>query len=265
MTTSDLKPSSTILLLRDDLTAAAHPLEVMMVKRNYQIDFASGALVFPGGKVSPFDSEVPNSLIHDDGNYSNDMVPYAIAAIRECFEESGILLALDEKTGALASKSRVEEVYAYRPKLDKDEIGMAEFLECEGFLLDLSLLIHFSHWITPEMVPKRFTTHFFLAKAPMEQIARHDGREAVETVWIKPAQAIADERQGLRTIIFPTRCNIEKLGLSQTVDEALSNAANEPTHTILPWMEPSEDGPMLCINEDAGYTTTKELFSPPVK
>ena len=265
MTSADIKPSSTILLLRDDPDANTAPLEVMMVKRNYQIDFASGALVFPGGKVSPFDEQVPKSLVQNDGGFSDEMIPYAIAAIRECFEESGVLLALDAKTGALVSKSRVEEAYPYRPQLDKDEIGMAAFLEKEGFLLDLSFLVHFSHWITPEMVPKRFTTHFFLAKAPAEQIARHDGREAVETLWIKPAQALQEEKQGLRTIIFPTKCNIEKLGLSATTDDALQKAANEEVHSILPWMEPSDEGPVLCIDENAGYPTTKELFSPPVK
>ena len=123
--------------------------------------------------------------------------------------------------------------------------------------LDLRLacdkLQHFAHWVTPEMMPKRFDTHFYLAVAPPDHLALHDGYESVDSVWISPQDAMEAAKSGERTIIFPTLCNIEKLASSTDVDQALAAAAEDNIRPVLPWTEKREDGVYLRIPDDMGY------------
>ncbi len=104
------------------------------------------------------------------------------------------------------------------------------------------------------MVPKRFDTHFFLALAPGDHIARHDGHESVDSVLIQPADVLAEAQSGERTVIFPTLRNIEKLGRHGTPEAAINAATQSaPPVTVLPWTEKRDDGTYLCIPPDAGY------------
>src|SRR5215469_12405699 len=121
-------PAATILLLRD----GANGLEVFMVKRHHQIDFVAGALVFPGGKLEKGDSDAALERHFDGGgNWSAEMRALGAGAIREAFEESGILLARDARSGDFVSSARLEELQHYRAKLDKREAVLAEVLEKE--------------------------------------------------------------------------------------------------------------------------------------
>jgi len=124
-------------------------------------------------------------------------------------------------------------------------------------------LVYFAHWITPERMPKRFDTHFFLAAAPPDQAAAHDGGESVDSVWIEPRLALAEADAGRRIIIFPTLRNLAKLARSHSVSEALGCAAREPVVTVLPWIEKGEAGLVLRIPEDAGYDVSAIPFQPP--
>lgn len=244
-------PAATILLVRD----GASGLEVFMVKRHHQIDFATGALVFPGGKATKADFD-PELGRHMDGAgaWSSEMRALAAAAIREAFEEAGILLARDAQTGELVDEARLQQLDAYRQPLEEGEISLRELVERENLRLACDRLVHFAHWITPKMMPKRFDTHFFIALAPHGHRGRHDGRESVDSVWVSPAEAIADRKRW--NIIFPTKLNLMKLGQSKSVDAALIAARAAPPLTVEPWVEETPDGAILRIRDDAGYAQT---------
>jgi 8-oxo-dGTP pyrophosphatase MutT (NUDIX family) len=241
-------PAATILMLRNGAT----DLEVFMVVRHHQIDFASGALVFPGGKVDSGDSEV-RSYCEGVDNADDTAVSLMVGAIREAFEECGILLARTRGETKVVSGERLEEIEHYRDPLNKGEVTIAEFLEKENLMLACDLLQPFAHWITPDMMPKRFDTHFYLAIAPEDHLAVHDGRESVDSVWISPTDALTGADDGKYTIIFPTRLNVEMLSESDTVESAMEMAVARPIVPVLPWMDKREDGMYLCIPPDAGY------------
>ncbi|MBS0472096.1 MAG: NUDIX hydrolase [Proteobacteria bacterium] len=244
-------PAATILLLRD----GTEGLEVFMVKRHHQIDFVAGALVFPGGKLEKGDSD-PSLAAHLDGGdaWNADMRALGAGAIREAFEESGILLARDARTGDFVAAERLEELQHYRPLLDKREAVLAEVLEKEKLRLALDQLVHFAHWITPANMPKRFDTHFFLAVSPVGHAGSHDGRESVDSIWITPKAAIADPKKW--NVIFPTKLNLMKLDNSSTVSSALAAARGDKVLPVVPWVENGPDGQILRIRDDAGYTQT---------
>jgi|TARA_B100000315_G_scaffold259226_3_gene314396 8-oxo-dGTP pyrophosphatase MutT (NUDIX family) len=247
-------PAATILMLRD----GEQGLEVFMVVRHRQIDFASGALVFPGGKVDAGDRDV-RAYCSGVDELDDVGLSLHVAAIREAFEECGILLARQVDSDGLITGEKLQSLHHYRERLNKGELSIKEFLSSEGLVLACDLLSHFAHWITPAMMPKRFDTHFYLAIAPDDHLAIHDGYESVDSVWITPQQAILDAEEGRKTIIFPTRLNVEMLGLSTGVDDAIKAAAERQIVTVLPWTEQRDDGTYLCIPAEAGYSVSEEL------
>lgn len=217
------RPAATILLLRD----GAAGLEVLMVARAREVDFASGALVFPGGRV-----EAADSLLAPEGD---PLGHYRIAAIREAWEECGLLLA--------------------RPPAPPPAEGpFAAHLAGLGLRPHHEALTPFAHWVTPVHSPKRFDTHFFVAPAPEDQVAVHDGHEMVEAVWMRPAQVLEEAEAGRRTLVFPTRLNLGRLARHRSMEEAIAAARATPIVTVMP--EPVPDGEgnvMLRIPEAAGY------------
>lgn len=247
-------PAATILMLRD----GADGLEVFMVVRHHQIDFASGALVFPGGKADEQDFE-PALAPRLDGAAGQDaMRGTQVSAIREAFEECGILLAREAAGAPLIDAARLARLEAYRTTLHDGTVAMRAFLERENLRLACDALVHFAHWVTPAMLPKRFDTHFFLAAAPADHLAVHDGHESVDSVWIRPADVLEQARRGERTVIFPTLRNVERLAQFTSVAEALAAARASRVVRVEPWTERREDGNYLCIPPDAGYTVTEE-------
>ncbi len=229
-----------------------------MVVRHHQIDFASGALVFPGGKADAADFDPALDAYLDGAMSDPDMKAIQVASIREAFEECGVLLARPAGSDNLVSGERLAGLEAYRDRLHKGELTILEFLEREDLRLACDTLVHFAHWVTPTMMPKRFDTHFFLAAAPEDHLAVHDGHESVDSVWLTPAEAIADAAAGRRTVIFPTLRNIEKLGESASVAEAIAAAEASTPVMVLPWTEQRDDGNWLCIPPEAGYAVSEE-------
>ena len=246
-------PAATILMLRDGEAG----LETFMVVRHHQIDFASGALVFPGGKVEPGDFGV-RDLCDGVAGADDTQVGMMAGAIREAFEESGILLARPDGEAGLVPGARLKELDAYREPLSKGEVGIRDFLMKERLRLACDQLAPFAHWITPEMMHKRFDTLFYLAVAPADHLAVHDGKESVDSVWLSPAAALEGARTGAYTIIFPTRVNVELLGKSASVQAALQDAAARHIVTVLPWLDKRQDGAYLCIPPEAGYAVSEE-------
>ena len=217
------KLAATVLLVRD----GPQGLQVFMVVRHHQIEFASGALVFPGGKVDPEDREWAGG---DDDRAAR------VAAIRETYEECGVLLA----PGAAPSKA------PFHQRLREERLNLA-----------LDALIPFAHWITPPILPKRFDTRFFIVEAPAEQVAWHDGGEMVDSLWIEPARALVDGAQGRRTLLLPTRLNLELLGRSETVAQALAAARARKPVAIEPKATKTATGYRLTIPPDSGYGVTE--------
>jgi hypothetical protein len=128
---------------------------------------------------------------------------------------------------------------------------------------DVGGLAHFAHWITPLPVPKRFDTQFFLAAAPEDQVAVHDGHEAVDSVWIRPVDALAAAEDGSRKIVFPTRLNLQKLARHASVAEAFAMAAATPVVTVMPQMRMTAAGRVLRIPIEAGYGAEEFLAGDP--
>ncbi|HTE37292.1 MAG TPA: NUDIX hydrolase [Reyranella sp.] len=250
------RPATTVLLLRPSrLGDAASPLEVFMVVRHHAIDAFSGALVFPGGKLEEADGD-PQLKARCAGadKISAGELKFRIAGVREAFEECGILLA--RKRGqrnliAAADLKGIEE--KWRAKLTKDEASIVDLVEAEDLEIATDLMTPFAHWITPIFAPKRFDTWFYLAEAPEDQLALHDGSESVDSVWIGAQEAIDEAVAGKRTLVHATTKNLELLAEGGTVTGALSQASERKIVTVQPWVEQRDGKRFLHIPEGAGY------------
>lgn len=241
------RASSTIMLVRD----GADGMEVFMVVRHHEIDFASGALVFPGGSLEPGDREIAERADLCEASVEPDarLRAIRIGAVRETFEECGVLLArpCGEKNlvGAAARD-------AFAAKI----AGGATFQDAladQKLTLALDLLAPFAHWVTPAFMPKRFDTHFYVVAAPPDQIAVHDGSESVDSLWIDPRAALAGAESGKHTIIFPTRLNLAMLAHETSVQAALAAAKARKIVTVEPQPTQVDGRRALKIPLEAGY------------
>jgi 8-oxo-dGTP pyrophosphatase MutT (NUDIX family) len=229
------RDAATVMLVRDD-----PDLQVFMLRRNLNADWVGGAYVFPGGAVDPGDADAailarcPDRTdaaasaelgLHEGG------LRFWVAAVRETFEEAGVLLARSAATGELVdpSQPRLEPL---RAALNAGSITFAELLESEDLLLDVGGMQVFSHWITPEGNHRRYDTWFFVAAAPDGHAYVHDEGETVASTWIRPADAIAASDAGDFELIFPTRKSIEVLSrFDHAADllDAVAQATEVPT------------------------------------
>lgn len=237
----DPRLAACVLLLRD----GDDGMQVFMVVRHHQIDFASGALVFPGGSIDPGDREIAANpaLFPPQPGLSAVDAALRVGALRETFEECGVLLARERGEGSLISAMRLRAIeQAWRVAMTAGEKSFADILTVEDLVLAPDALVAFAHWITPENMAKRFDTHFFLAVAPPDQVAVHDGEEAVDSVWISPRRAVMDTEAGIYKLVFPTQKNLEKLGRHATAAAAIAAARVAKIVTVQPVFEKSEAG-----------------------
>ncbi len=260
---AEVRQASTLLLVRD----TDGGLEVFMLMRHLRSDFAGGAYVFPGGKVDATDAawkQHPWITGLDDHTANEKLaldkggLAYWIAAVRECFEEAGVLMAYDSRSELLdLSASAAQEKFSLlRDKVHKDPHTLANICEQEQLTLALDKIHYFSHWITPEGAPKRYDTRFFVAVAPPQQIGHHDENETVDHRWIQPQQALDECEQGKFTMIFPTIKNLQEIA-QYTTTESLIDAVKTKNSfpAILPKLVRGEDGQVqLLIPGDAGYS-----------
>ncbi len=221
------RSAATIVVVRD----GASGLEVLLSRRAERGDHNSGAWVFPGGIVEKGDAgahECCDGL--DDVEASRRLglpsggLDYYVAAVRECFEESGLLFA---RAGgvALVDLDGVDaaRLGPWRGALHRGEQSVAELCAREGLRLAADRLVYLSHWLTPLGRPKRFDTRFFIAAAPKAQTAAHDGAELVEQLWIAPAEALA--RSASLKLLTPTQKTLETVARFSDVDEAMAWAS----------------------------------------
>jgi 8-oxo-dGTP pyrophosphatase MutT (NUDIX family) len=250
------RPASTILLLRE---GRADAIEVFMMVRHHEIEFASGALVFPGGSVDAGDQGIADSSALHTGGVDAATLNFRIASIRETFEESGILLARPRGSDRLIDAAWAGEIAAsHRAPLCAGEVTFAQILVQHDLVLALDHLVPYAHWITPEKMPKRFDTWFFLAAAPPEQVGAHDGKESTDSIWVSPREALEGGDSGRFKLPFPTTRNLIKLGKQPSVKAALEDARHRPIVTVMPVMTKDGDKRQLRIPAEAGYDG--ELF-----
>lgn len=250
------RPATTVLLLRPSKPGdAGSPLEVFMVVRHHQIDSFSGALVFPGGKLEDADGDKALRARCGGADKIDDAeLKFRVAGVREAFEECGVLLARKRGQRALIAAADLKAIETkWRAKLAKDEASIVDMVEAEDLEIATDLMTPYAHWITPTFVPKRFDTWFFLAEAPEDQIALHDGSESTDSVWIGAQEAIDEAAAGKRTLVHATTKNLELLAEGKTVAGAISAASARKIVTVQPWVEVKDGKKFLHIPEGAGY------------
>ncbi len=266
MSTS-VRPASTIMMVRDGNHADA-PLEVLMVRRNPRSEFVGGVYVFPGGAVDPSDGGPEAAALctgRDDASASAMLglpgggLAYWVAALRECFEEAGLLLARrSESLLALQEDAEVARFARHRQDMNGRRRSFLDVCREEGLRLPADEVHYFSHWITPEGAPRRFDTRFFVAAAPPEQTPAHDAAETIADRWVRPADALALHREGRIELIFPTIRTLQAIGRCATTDELLATAAAAAVDLagappFLPRLVPDGRGVRIVLPGDPGY------------
>ena len=262
------RPATTVLLLRPSQPGdAASPLEVFRVVRHHQIDSFSGALVCPGGKLEEADGDKALRARCGGADKIDDAeLKFRVAGVREAFEECGVLLARKRGQRALIAAADLKAIETrWRAKLAKDEASIVDMVEAEDLEIATELMTPYAHWITPTFVPKRFDTWFFLAEAPEDQVALHDGSESTDSVWIGPQEAIDEAKTGKRTLVHATTKNLELLAEGKTVTGAIAAASARKIVTVQPWVEEKDGKKFLHIPEGAGYRNlVREMPAPTV-
>ncbi len=254
MTDVPILPAATILFVRDE-----PEFQVLMVKRHHQIDFASGALVFPGGKTHADDHD-PSWEFRTLGWGQSlpEKRPLRIAAVREAYEESGILLARHPDGAPFRADERA---HAARDDVANNRRSFLDLVKELDVHLDLEALSVFARWITPPIMPKRFDTWFYIAAAPEDQLAVCDGWETVDAEWISPSEALrlADAKQ--RSVIFPTRMNLKLLAEADGSEDAVVRARARELVTVEPKVTDTPEGRVLVLPSNAGYGEVAEPLS----
>ena len=219
-----VRRAATVVVLRE----ADAGMQVLLMRRNARAgDIHSGACVFPGGLVDAADRDAHHLCTGlDDAQASARLglpeggLDCFVAAMRECLEEAGLLFATLAASaaesavhggaeGADPAPTMLADINALRPALNRGELSLAALCERFGLRLAAGRLAHFSHWLTPPGVPKRYDTHFFVAEAPALQVASHDDGETVARLWITPAEALA-QAHALK-LVLPTQRTLQTL------------------------------------------------------
>jgi 8-oxo-dGTP pyrophosphatase MutT (NUDIX family) len=220
------RDAATVMLLRSD---APGGLEVYMLRRKPSMAFAPGAMVFPGGSVDPRDADEQVAWTGPDAAQWGrifDAPPelaraLVCAAVRETFEESGVLLA-GESADSVVADTTSDEWEADRHALLDHSVSLAELLHRRGLVLRADLLRPWSRWITPVIEPRRFDTRFFAAALPAGQRTRDVGGEASAVAWITPADALAAGRRRELALMPPTMVSLAELAACGDLDAALT-------------------------------------------
>lgn len=275
--TRPIKPvdSSTVIMVRDQ---EEDQFQLFLGRRHRETSFMGGAYVFPGGRLDP--SDCSSAIVPF---LKTDFIPTVqqklgetkldearirgllVCALRELFEEAGVLLAYTE-SGELLKTKKEESATSfefYRRLLFQEKISLLELAKKEKIVYALDQLIPFTHWITPEMGnSKRFNTRFFLSEMPAEQHAYHDGTELTESFWITPNHVLELQKAGEILLMPPTLGTIEELQPFTTVKQLLEKARGKHIYPILPQAFQTPSGPGFKLPHDPEYTI-KGFKQPP--
>lgn len=252
-------PAATLVLLRDRPAAG---VEVLLIQRHEKSRFAGGAYVFPGGKIEADDN--PEDAARwcaglDAAAAARRLgladervvVGYLVGAIRETFEEVGILLAAGE--GGRPLPVDAPRFAEYRRACDADNRAFWEMVKAERLTLATDRLVYFAHWITPEESPYRYDTRFFAAAVPAGQDAVADEREIVDVRWLAPGQAVEAAARGEIALRMPTIKNLQLLDGPPSVAAVLASLARRQVETIRPRVLDEPAGRRVLFPGDLGY------------
>jgi 8-oxo-dGTP pyrophosphatase MutT (NUDIX family) len=255
-------PAATVILLRDGPVSP----EVLMIERHSKSDFLPDLYVFPGGRVEEQDRALSDRVAgvtpEDAARLVTGVPPesaqaFFVAAIRETFEEANIILARRRGARDLLQPEVAREVARHRLSMQAGRTSLRDIVEPYDLELAADRLAVHAHWITPEPVQKRFDTIFFTALAPAGQLARHDGVETTDHVWIRPEDALEQMGAGNRRIIFPTALNLETLSGFRSTKEALEASRQRPVVRVLPVVVERDGRRLVVIPEEAGYPVSE--------
>jgi 8-oxo-dGTP pyrophosphatase MutT (NUDIX family) len=263
--------AATVLLLRE---TEGTSLEVLMLRRAAQLSFMGGMWVFPGGRVDDADASprtharvVPSSLQACGARLASlagtsldaiESVALHVAACRETFEETGVLLAVDPSRRPVAAE-RVLALQDRRAAVADDAREFTALLIAEDLYLDLEPLLYWSHWITPSVEPKRFDTRFFVAPLPDGQSASADFSELTEHAWVQPSGVPALLEEGRLRVMPPTLLTLEDLAESRrrhgSLMALLLAEQGRATPPILPRIDLREDAVQVVMPWDPDYAS----------
>ncbi len=234
-----IKPAATVIIVRE----ATSSFEIFMLKRAASASFASGMFVFPGGKVDHDDhlhkydehrvgpSENQN---HQVSSVGYEWRGFWIAAIRETFEESGLLLAYDEQGEIISfeGKKMGEKFSSYRQPLHDGEMTLLDICKLESISLAVDQVHFYNRFVTPMGRPRRFDTRFFIAAAPESQGGVHDEQETVDSIWISPVEALKRNDAMEFDLMRVTRMQLEWLSKYPSKQELLEFATRQKDFLI---------------------------------
>lgn len=249
------RDAATVVLLRD----SPRGVEAYLLRRVKSMAFAGGMHVFPGGSVDPRDLEhkVPwqgsaptqwGSVLSADDQLATALV---CAAVRETFEESGVLLASRADGGILDVTDA--DLESDRQALVARTLSFSDLLANRQLVLRTDLLRPWAHWITPEFEPRRFDTRFFIAAVPEGQQARDVGGEADAALWLAVDDALDRNARGELGMLPPTIFTLSEIASYEKVDDVLAAAARRDVRPVLPKVVVTGDEVQFLLPGDEGY------------
>ena len=257
----DIRPAATLVLARDTDSG----VEVLLLQRTWDAVFLPGYFVFPGGAMDeqetkarkhargPDDASISQTMSLDEGG-----ADYMLAAVRECFEEAGILVAVDDSGHLIGGD---HPVHQDRQAVFKGDLSLADLCRRHAVSVPLDRLAYLSHWTTPPGPPRRFDTRFFVTTAPAGQPASHDGVETIDHLWINPGQALEDHRSGKRLLGLPTIRTLRVLSDFETTDALMRYAHANPPEAFPtePWPAQKKGKPVTLEPGSPAYDEAAEL------
>ena len=260
-----LRPAATVMLIRDIENGE---FEVFMLQRTLNAAFAGGMYVFPGGRVDELDGIEELEQLCDglDDKHASGLLQipsgglaYWVAAIRECFEEAGVLLARNSQTKQLVAFDEPAIIQRFdeaRLKIHDSSLSVIDLCRSENLSLVTESIHYVSHWITPVGEARRFDTRFFVARAPESQEPLHDSQETIASLWVRPQDALDKLARGDLAMFPPTSENLKFLANFKTTAEVLAAAkkVSNPV-AILPRLRTNSDGKVIGVlmPGDPGY------------
>ena len=244
-----IRNAATVVLARN----SAEGPEIFMLERNIKSEFVSGAYVFPGGAVDKHDSHqileeictgIEDRWASEQTGLTTGGLGFWVAAIRECFEECGVLIANSAGGPVNFDETGVAQRFSvHRDSLNRRETSFSEICRAEHLTLPVNQLTYFSRWLTPEGMPKRFDTCFFICPMPVNQVPLHDGYETVSGLWVTPENALTQGNSGKIKLVPATIKTLETLSGYESVDGLVTGCT--PTAKV----------PIICpqiIRDNAG-------------
>ena len=259
------RESATVILVRSN---QAGSWEVFLARRNRDSSFMAEAYVFPGGQVAAADTDAqlnghisipdhfnPQALLQDDRLSPETAQSFFICAIRETFEEAGVLIARTSSGHSINfnSNQENERFTAYRRELNAGTLTIHDIAEKESLLFPLETLIPYAHWITPEIMPKRFRTFFFLVKLPEEQKTTTDCSELTDSLWATPRDILKMHYSKKILLMPPTLKTLDELAAFARIDELFTAARDRVIYPVMP--QPGDK--ILKLPHDPEYSIAK--------